>query len=455
MRVLVFGTGYQYRKRKEQLDNMTVLAFLDNSKEKQGNYLNGIFVDRPENVHHYIYDYVLLFSDYYPEMRAQLLELKVPAEKIIDEEHPGNFGLWFSVSIKKYKIAKVTSQKKKKILLYSHEMSLTGAPRALFNMACVLKQAGYYVEVYSRIEGKLIYEFLQESIPVTVINRNSQYYLDVEEVTAIFDLIVMNTICCCDLVNALSGTRVPVVWWLHESETMYNALNVTDRVFIPANNVHVYGVGYKAVAAYKKIFKENRIEELLYGVKEYMKGMAEKEADNKIIFALIGSEDFNKGHDILLKALYANIDLWKDKVEIWLVGQLSNETKNKFNELGISKVWGQLEYESVMNLYEKIDVVICASYFETMSTVITEGMMKKKACIVSDGAGNANYIENFKSGVLFRSGNAESLSEAIKWVINHPEELKKLGEHGYEIYQKYFSQEHFKKHVIEIAEQLI
>ncbi|MDK4689421.1 hypothetical protein [Kingella negevensis] len=41
----------------------------------------------------------------------------------------------------------------KKILLISHELSLTGAPRMLFNAALAIRQAGWEVVILSTQDG--------------------------------------------------------------------------------------------------------------------------------------------------------------------------------------------------------------------------------------------------------------------------------------------------------------
>lgn len=457
MRILVFGTGYQYRKRKEQLKNMTVLAFLDNAKEKQGSYLDGIVVEAPERVHQYSYDYIFLLSDYYPEMRTQLLELGVPKDKIVDKEYLGVFGLWQMVQSKKYEIKGVAAPGTKgRILLYSHELSLTGAPRVLYNMACILKQAGYYVEVCSCEEGKLLYEFLLQGIPVTVITSEaSRYYLDVKETESRFDLVVVNTVCCYELIQRFANAKVPVVWWLHEVYGVYEDLKLAEKYFKPAENIYVYGMGYLAAATYKQYFKDNSVKELVYGIPEFNKRAEDKKEKNKLVFAVIGNVKPKKGQDILIEAVLSNWNLWKEKAEFWVIGHITEETKNRYEELGIVKVFGQLEHSDIEELYKSIDVVVCPSFQESMSIVVTEGLMQKKICIVSDAAGIAKYIDNYQSGLLCTVGDVDSLAEAIQWVIDHPNKHKEIGERAYRVYREKFSYEQFEKNVLELVERLV
>ena len=66
---------------------------------------------------------------------------------------------------------------------------------------------------------------------------------------------------------------------------------------------------------------------------------------------------------------------------------------------------------------DDIDIVVCASRSETMSIVITEGMMHRKICITSKNAGIIDYIEDGVNGYAFTSDDYEELSDKMKWII--------------------------------------
>ena len=53
-------------------------------------------------------------------------------------------------------------KKKQKILLVSHEMTYTGAPRSLLNIAKILKKSGTEVDVWTLKKGDFQREFEKE-----------------------------------------------------------------------------------------------------------------------------------------------------------------------------------------------------------------------------------------------------------------------------------------------------
>ena len=82
MRFLLFGTGEYYNRYKIWFEKKDVVALIDNSKEKQGYYIDDILVIAPENVLQYEFDAIIILSFYVKMMRVQLLDLGVSEEKI-------------------------------------------------------------------------------------------------------------------------------------------------------------------------------------------------------------------------------------------------------------------------------------------------------------------------------------------------------------------------------------
>ena len=82
----------------------------------------------------------------------------------------------------------------KKILLVSHEMSYTGAPRSLFQIAKILKENEYCVSVWTLKEGKFAEEFRELDIKVRYIefpkSASERLAQDIKE----FWIVISNTI---------------------------------------------------------------------------------------------------------------------------------------------------------------------------------------------------------------------------------------------------------------------
>lgn len=83
--VVIYGLGGRLDSLARMLDdeNIHVVAFMDGSPEKRGQEYRGKAVLGPEDAGTISFDYVLVYSTFYPQIRTRLLSLGVPREKIV------------------------------------------------------------------------------------------------------------------------------------------------------------------------------------------------------------------------------------------------------------------------------------------------------------------------------------------------------------------------------------
>lgn len=450
MRVIIFGTGVIYQRNKDRFKNMKIMAFVDNDYRKQGTFIDGIEVLSPESIGNLEYDYIIIASKYYIDMRNQLIDMGVSPNIIIDKEHRGVFaGVRY---VKKYdKVSSLCGRKS--ILLVSHHMGLTGAPIVLFNMAEILVRNGYRVEVYSHHEDELIYSFLQKGIPVTIFDDFNFNEEEIQYYFSAFDMVIVNTVVLCSLVSKLQKLPMNIIWWLHEESDAYVQYGVKQEYLTVNENVWVYGVGSRAIRAFQKYSKGNKIQNLLYGIPEPRKKKSIKNVPAKLVFAVIGTVCIGKAQDVFFSAIQKNWSAWKETAEFWIIGSIDVQTKKEYEDTGLIQVFGSVDHAKMSELYNDIDVVVCPSRNDTMPVVLTEGMMNKKVCIASDITGTAEYIEQYTNGLVCKTGDEDSLAECIDWVINHRELIDEIGENAYKIYKSFFSMEKFEDNVLNIVKQ--
>lgn len=446
MKIVVFGTGILFERNREKLRGMDIVAFLDNDPEKQGTYINNILVLSPEKIKELSYDFVFLASRYYPEMRKQLLSYDVPNDRIIDREHRGVFeGIRYVKKIGQL----YPKDNKKRVLLVSHHMGLTGAPIVLYKMAEILKKNDFYVEVCAIHEGELVYKCVMNGIPVTIYDNFIFSQNEMKHYFSEYDAIVVNTVTLYDLISQLAETTIPILWWLHEEDDVYETYSIDKDSFKFSSNIHIYGVGSRAIDSYQKRIGGSNISNLPYGIEE--KKVEKRMCINKkLVFAIIGSVGVRKGNDVFAKAIVENASKWIDKAEFWMIGEISEEFRKEYESTGLIKVWGVVDHDKMLELYSQIDVVVCPSRNDPLPVVVTEGMMNEKVCIVSDMTGSSDYITPYENGLICRAGDVRSLADCIEWVLDHKYELMKIGRNAYQVYRENFSIEQFEKNILKI-----
>jgi glycosyltransferase involved in cell wall biosynthesis len=85
-----------------------------------------------------------------------------------------------------------------------------------------------------------------------------------------------------------------------------------------------------------------------------------------------------------------------------------------------------------VKLYEKSDVFILPSYFEGQSLALTQAMASGLCCIGSDNCGQLDFIQHGKNGLLFKTGDAADLTQQIKSVLTHKNNIAVYGKAAHE-----------------------
>ncbi|MCH5174280.1 MAG: glycosyltransferase family 4 protein [Prevotellaceae bacterium] len=102
------------------------------------------------------------------------------------------------------------------------------------------------------------------------------------------------------------------------------------------------------------------------------------------------------------------------------------ETKQIIDEcVAIEAVGNQ---KDVRPFYEKADVLVFPSYREGFPNVVIEAGAMGLPSIVTDINGSREIVTNGENGVIIPSQNEEKLYEAMKWMVENPQERSRMSE---------------------------
>lgn len=104
------------------------------------------------------------------------------------------------------------------------------------------------------------------------------------------------------------------------------------------------------------------------------------------------------------------------------------ETKRIIDECeAIETVGAQ---KDVRPFYEQSDVLVFPSYREGFPNVVIEAGAMDLPCIVTDINGSREIIEHGKNGLIVPSRDEQALYDAMKWIVEHPDERKRMAENA-------------------------
>jgi glycosyltransferase involved in cell wall biosynthesis len=178
-----------------------------------------------------------------------------------------------------------------------------------------------------------------------------------------------------------------------------------------------------------------------------------EEKENVILF--VGSVEYRKGIDILLKAFY----IVKDEFPSWVIKIIGPITSTeykyflkkliKFLNLNDKVIFlGYLNDKDLIKEFLNSSIFVLPSRDECFSIAMVEAAFFGKPIISSD-AGAAEYIlDNGKAGLLCRKDNVQSLAKALKTMMSSKELRAMFGEKSKLRYLKLFS---WKKNILKLS----
>lgn len=126
------------------------------------------------------------------------------------------------------------------------------------------------------------------------------------------------------------------------------------------------------------------------------------------------------------------------KFEIKIVGDgpMKEKLNNEVVTKGLQKevqLLGLQPPETVRSLMEMSDIYLFTSdRGEGWGAVLNESMNSACAVVASPATGSAPFlIKENVSGLFFKDKNWKDLCEKVEWLVEHPEERKKLGKEAY------------------------
>lgn len=340
-----------------------------------------------------------------------------------------------------------------KALLVSHNFSLTGAPLALFEMAKHLEKIGIKTVTISAFEGPLQKEMVNEGLSVAVVPKLFEENV-FAKITDCFDIVVINTLDNCILINEINGKGKPSIWWIHESEGEY--INCYEGLpELLQNNISVLTVGKRANQWLHKYRPWFETKELLYTIEDMSsyneaKGGSAADDDVKTTFAIVGTLSKLKGQDILLEAIDKLSEDEQERCRLVFVGADIEEEVATMIKMATVKEGSNVEYirnierKDMPDFYNDIDCLICASRDDSMPMTVIEACMTRRIIICSENTGTAPLLAEYEAGIIYHNDDPAELAECIKQVLENHSDMEDMCNNARRLYEDNFSAEIFR-----------
>lgn len=338
-----------------------------------------------------------------------------------------------------------------RIGLISHCMDRSGAPIALMNLACWLKEQHHDVCFLGYGRGSLEQELARRDIPTVLLTKDVGH-AELENLTLGLDMLVFNTIVADSAARLLTDLNICKIMWVHESDdSLYDAFPLEARDC----RLHYYAVGQKAVEAFQRRYPEKTIGLLPYFFPDVQNPLRRRPPKLPVVFGMIGGGTL-KGEDLLNRAVREHLAPYYDQMLLHFVFSESGDMQQwkRYGPVGPTiRISAEMSQREILDFYHHIDVLLCPSRCDTMPLVVTQAMQNEIPCVVSDQVGQS-VLSPETWAFVFESENASALADCIALCIDCRLTLPVKGRAARKVYESHFSETVFKRNWLRVLREL-
>ena len=151
----------------------------------------------------------------------------------------------------------------------------------------------------------------------------------------------------------------------------------------------------------------------------------------------------------------------KGAVRIHMVGggEMEEELKALAMEYGVEEMvtfYGFRTPDQVRSIMEKSHIhIFTSNHLEGWGAVVNEAMNSGCAVVANVQAGAVPYlIQHGKNGMVYPDGSYEKMEEAVRYLLAHPEERRKMGREAYQTITSKWNAQHAAKELLRMIEGL-
>lgn len=273
-----------------------------------------------------------------------------------------------------------------------------------------------------------------------------------------FDVIHINGIDNHVGASIASALKIPYFWHIRQflQEDLGKRL-VREEVVLKYLKKADGVIGISKAVQYKYETLLQRPVKVIYNgipLRNYELGTVSRFENQKIQILLAGRITENKGQMEAVRAL----GLLKEKgicnIAMTLVGNAEpiylSHIQQEIKKNSLQEMVTVLDYCDDLNeLRRKSDIGLVCSKNEAFGRVTIEYMCAEMLVIGANTGGTLELIEDRRTGLLYKQGNAQSLAEKLEYALCHIEDMKKIAKAGKDYALNSFSIERVCDEILE------
>ncbi len=348
----------------------------------------------------------------------------------------------------------------RRVLVVSHETTLTGAPIQLLHLVRWLKNEGWDLLVAAPESGPISDLLMADNVPVVIHPEllEEPGYAKLRELAAECDVTLANTIVSWRAVRAAHAEGKPVIWYLHETLVAVRLIRQILPIRPTLDLATLLVTPTRQTARVFQGITTTPIEVVPYGIPR-VPTARRMNHDPRRSFITLATIEPRKGQDVLVDAITKLPAKLREAAKFRFVGrhleeEFSNEVQAKAAGMANIEFTGERDHAQSLELLAQSDVLVCPSRDETMPITILEAMSLGRIVVSARVGGIAEWLHDGMNGLLVPPEDSTALAEALERCLTDQRLTTQLAAAAERTFRRHFTLERFAKRFAELLENV-
>ena len=349
------------------------------------------------------------------------------------------------------------------IMIFSQDLTESGAPRAAFDVARTLRNEGHFVVVASPHDGPYRERLRNVGVDVIIDEVLLRQDRNVFDLARNFDKVICNTIVCWPAVAQLHEW-LDVYWYVHETGLICDfAENIPEFTALLKKGIPIWADSRLAAKFLSMYGAEPAIIE--YGIGHHVELSPTPTPDtDKVVIGVFGTYESRKGQDLAVSGMLHLSHELQMQAELRLFGRsLEPSFRNDIERIASDNpsvvFFGEVDHDECLNQMAACDVILVPSRDDALSFVALDALSLGKTVVCSKTVGASEYLQDGQSALILHENTPEEIGCVLARAIGDPTLRTRVGEGARKVCEHTFSIRSFEEKLhsalgIELRKQL-
>ncbi len=338
-------------------------------------------------------------------------------------------------------------------LLVSHDLDAAGAPKIVYELALLLRDAGYLATVLSPFDGPFRRQLIAAGIDV-IVDRDAlaEQSPILAALVGSVDIALCNTVVTAAAVRTLAP-RVPTFWYLHEVSLLEERLRGDPRLAPSLGLPHAVWAGSELSAALARPHRAD-VEIVPYGLDPLSTDVLAPRPGAGVKIGVFGSIEARKGQDLAMEALSLLPEAERGRVDLTFYGRvlsdaLAADLRERAAGLPGVTFGGELDPRGYLAAMLGCDAVLVPSRTDTLPLVSLDALGAARVLMCTPTTGTSAYLDPGVSGFVSSATDARAIAAMLSEAVARTADWPAIGEAGRKVFARSFSKDVFAHRVRE------